>query len=233
MYVVYFGTNRNKVRDKATAYMEKELSPDTTITVIESVDYEFGQVADALGASSLFGGGQCFVFDTPSENDEFYTEVVASLEEMAASINFFVVLEGALLAPEKKKYTKYAKNIEEFKLSGEEKFNSFSLAEALANKDKRQFWVLLQEARQKGLPDEAIVGMLWWQLKTLRLAKVTRSAAEAGMKDYPYNKAKRALSKFSEGEVEKLSQLLLQLYHDGHGGVRDMSMSLEEWVLRI
>jgi len=41
------------------------------------------------------------------------------------------------------------------------------------------------------------------------------------------------LNKFSSGEVEKLSQSLLELYHDGHAGVRDMDMALEEWVLEI
>jgi len=75
--------------------------------------------------------------------------------------------------------------------------------------------------------------MLWWQLKALRLAKQTSSASEAGMKDFPYNKAKRALAKFSEGEVEKLAQSLLEVYHDGHAGVRDMETSLEEWILRL
>jgi hypothetical protein len=51
------------------------------------------------------------------------------------------------------------------------------------------------------------------------------------MKDFPYNKAKRSLTKFTPGDVTTLSQSLLELYHDGHGGIRDIDLALEEWVL--
>jgi hypothetical protein len=93
--------------------------------------------------------------------------------------------------------------------------------------------VLLQEARQSGLREEEIIGMLWWQLKSLRLALVTNSADEAGMKEFPYTKAKRALSTFAPGEVVLLSQSLLELYHAGHSGQSDMDVALEEWVLTL
>jgi hypothetical protein len=75
--------------------------------------------------------------------------------------------------------------------------------------------------------------MLWWQLKSLRLAALTQSAQEAGMKDFPYNKSKRALPAFAPGEVVTLSQSLLELYHAGHSGQRDMDIALEQWVLAL
>jgi hypothetical protein len=53
------------------------------------------------------------------------------------------------------------------------------------------------------------------------------------MKDFPYNKAKRSLRNFKEGELEKLSQTLLAVYHDGHGGKRDIDLALEKWTLTI
>jgi hypothetical protein len=75
--------------------------------------------------------------------------------------------------------------------------------------------------------------MLWWQLKTLRLAAVTDSPSEAGLKDYPYKKAKGALRHFKPGEVESLSNSLLTLYHEGHQGKADMELRLEEWALSL
>lgn len=233
MYVVFFGTDRGGVRDAATAYVEANMPPDGTLTTIDAVDFEVGQITDALGATSLFGGSEWFILDTPSSNADFSEAVGSSLKELAESANTFVILEGSLLAPAKKKYEKFAEQMKEFAAEKNDRFNSFALAEAVANKDKRKLWVLLQEARLEGLRDEEIIGMLWWQLKSLRLAALTKSAVEAGMKDFPYNKAKRALAKFSDGEVERLSQSLLELYHDGHGGVRDMDTSLEEWVLGV
>lgn len=231
MYRVFFGTDRNGVRDTATRYIEEEMPANASLTSIVAADFESGQLTDALGANSLFGGEEWFLLDTPSANSEFHEAVESSLKEMADSPNTFLILEDSLLAAAKKKYEKHAGEMKEFTAQKGDRFNTFSLAEALAGKDKRRLWVLLHEAKVSGLREEEIIGMLWWQLKALRLAALTSSAAEAGMKDFPYNKAKRALTKFSTGEVEKLSRTLLQLYHDGHAGVRDMDVALEEWVL--
>lgn len=233
MYVVFFGSDRNGVRDAATAYIEKNMPEEATLTTIDAAEYQPGQIADALGAASLFGGTEWFVFDTPSGSEEMAAAVGDSLAELAESNNVFIILESSLLAAAKKKYEKYATEMKEFTADKVERFNSFALAEALAGKDKRQLWVLLQEAKLSGLREEEIIGMLWWQLKALRLAMKTMSAAEAGMKDFPYNKAKRALAKFQDGEVERLAQMLLELYHDGHAGVRELDLALEEWVLRV
>lgn len=233
MYQVFYGSDRKEVRDAATHYIEQNMPEGTTLTTLEAASYQEGQVSDMLGASSLFEGEEWFVFDVPSDNADFVEVVQSSLAELAESKNTFIILEGAMLAPAKKKYIKHAADMAEFSASKAERFNTFALAEALAGKDKRRLWVLLQEARLNGSRDEEIVGILWWQLKSLRLAAVTGSASEAGMKDFPYNKSKRALSKFTNGEVEKVSQSLLELYHDGHAGVRDMDGALEQWVLKL
>jgi DNA polymerase III delta subunit len=233
MYVVFFGKDRGGVRDAATVYIEANMPSDATLTTIEAADFAPGQVADALGAHSLFGGEQWFILDAPSANEEYKEAVLSVLPELAESENCFVILEGVLLAADKKFYNKHASTIEEFKGEAADSFNSFSLAEALAAKDKRRFWVLLQEARLAGQKEEALIGILWWQLKVLRLAARTNSAAEAGIKDFPYNKAKRALATFAPNEVERLAQSLLELYHDAHAGRCDIELALERWVLAI
>jgi DNA polymerase III delta subunit len=233
MYVVFYGSDRRSVRDAATKHIDTNMPKDASLTTLDASQYISGQVADALGASSLFGGDEWFVLDSPADNEEFTTELKSCLKELAESTNTFVVLEAVLLAAPKKAYEKYTALATEFSAEKVVRFNAFSLAEALASKDKRKLWVLVQEARLTGSKDEEIVGILWWQLKALRLAAGTRCAAEAGMKDFPYNKAKRSLRIFSVGEVDRISQSLLELYHDGHSGIQDMDSSLEQWVLGL
>ena len=230
MLKVFYGTDRTAVRDAAQKEYE---TVGITPTVIEDTTYVTGAVASAVGAASLFGGTECFVLDTPSGDDDFESEVVQNLKELAESQNIFIVLEGALLADAKKKYGKYATTVEEFTATKTERFNSFAIAEALAKKDKKNMWVLLNQAQAAGLRNEEIIGMLWWQLKALRLAKLTRTPEEAGMKDYPYKKAKQSLGLFKAGEIEQLSRSLLALYHEAHQGKRDMDLALEEWVLKV
>lgn len=231
MLHVYYGTDRSGVRDAATQYIEQKKSPDGTLTVFDAAEYQSGQIADALGAASLFGGAEWYLLDTPSNNAEMAEEVEGSLAAMAESGNTFIVLEAGLLAAAKKKYASHAEAVQEFAAKKTERLNPFALADALANKDRRKLWVLLQEMKLGGLPAEELIGILWWQLKTLRLAAITSSAEEAGLKEFPYSKAKRSLSAFSPGELERLSHSLLRLYHDGHSGVRDIDTALEKWVL--
>ncbi len=229
MLAVFFGSDRKAIRDRA----EQVFQSGVEIQVVDEHSFVEGMLTDAVGASSLFGGSLQYLIDTPSSDEVLKEEVEAALAAMADSEHQFVIIEAVLLAPQKKKYAKEASVIEEFNAESKERFNAFAMADALVQKDKKTLWVLLQEAKAAGLREEEIIGMLWWQLKTLRAASLTSSPSEAGMKDFPYNKAKRALAKFEKGEVEKLSRSLLQCYHDGHKGLVDVSVGLEMWVLSV
>ncbi len=233
MLKVFCGNDENVVREKAMAFVNEQIQGGYTVTRYNAEDFETGVVTNALGATSLFGGKELFVFDTPSADSEFEEAVKAGLKEMGESENLFVVIEGALLAAPKKTYAKHADSVEEYKTTAPERFNTFAMADALSARDKKKLWLLLQEAKQAGLAAEEIIGVLWWQLKSLRLAALTNSASEAGLKDFPYNKAKRALSKFKDGELEAMSEKLLGVYHDGHGGIKDIDMALERFVLTL
>ncbi|OGG89361.1 hypothetical protein A2592_02815 [Candidatus Kaiserbacteria bacterium RIFOXYD1_FULL_42_15] len=233
MLQLYFGNDSIKVRAAAnTAAITATESGSTNLTRIESDAFAPGMLLDMVGSVSLFGDQEVYLIDTPSEVPEMYDEVIGSLLEMASSANIFIVIEQGLLAPEKKKWQKHATVFEEFTRVADKRFNVFSMAEALSKRDKKALWILLCEAKQAGLVAEEIIGTLWWQLKALRLAAVSASAVEADMKEYPYQKAKQALRNFKAGELDKLSSGLLKVYHDGHGGVRDIDLGLEEWILR-
>ncbi len=231
MLKVFFGTDEIATRQAAQAYVAEQA--EATIERVSAENFVPGLLEDLAEANSLFGGEQVVVLDTPSQSSDFNETVLEKLSLWAGSAHTFVVIEKGLLAPVKKKYTKYAESMEEFTAEKAERFNTFAMADALAKKDKKQLWFLLQEAKATGQSAEEIIGVLWWQLKSLRLAATTSGASEAGMKDFPYNKAKRSLSNFKAGEVAKLSSDLLTIYHDGHAGVKDIDIALERWLLTL
>lgn len=233
MLRVFFGNDTIKVREEAFAELDSFRSEGGTVTVIEANNYEPGMVAELVGSQSLFGGRQVYLFDTPSQEEKFYEEVIANLSAMAEQESIFLVVEAVLLAAEKRRFEKYAEWLKEYKAGAKERFNSFSLADALARKDRKALWLLFHEAVLAGIAVEELVGILWWQLKTLRLAAITKNAEQAGLKDFPYQKAKRSLSKFGEGELEKLSASLLTLLHDSRLGFYDTDQALERWILRL
>ncbi len=233
MLHLFFGNDVVAVRKKALAFIVSLEEKGYSLERIEAESYQSGQCANIAGSLSLFGGKTVYLLDTPSAEPVFAEEIEKALPLFKESDDVYVVLEGSLLAPAKKMYAKYAEKVEEMTGEKAERFNAFSLADALSQKDKKTLWLLLQEARREGLSSEEIIGTLWWQLKTLRLSACTSGATEAGMKDFPYNKAKRSLKNFKEGELQKLSADLLRVYHDGHGGKRDIELALEKWTLTI
>lgn len=233
MLRVFYGTDTIKVRQQALSYLESLKERGVALNIIDAGSYEPGMVKNAAAAVSLFGGLQAYLVDTPSEKADLEAEVIDNLKSLAASIDEFIVIEGALLAAEKKVYEKHADKMEEYKGEGKERFNTFALADALAKRDKKLLWVLWQQAIRNGIAPEELVGILWWQLKTLRLAAITPSATVAGLKDFPYRKAKSALVKFKPGELETLSRSLLSHTHESRIGREDLLISLERWILRV
>jgi DNA polymerase III delta subunit len=232
MLQVFYGTDTLKAKQKAYQAAMAKLGPDQEIISLEAEDYLTGTLLGNASMSSLFGGDSVYLVDVSDSTSEIFKEFILECEALAASQNLFVCVAGALLAADKKPLAKHASVLEEYKKDPTARFNAFSLADALASKDKKILWLLLEEAKRNNLSSEEIIGTLWWQLKAMRLASVTQTAAEAGMKDFPYQKAKRALRNFKSGEIETKARQLLTLYHEGHRGEADLDLALEEWVLR-
>jgi DNA polymerase III delta subunit len=232
MLYAFFGDDVVTVRSKASDFLRKK-ETGAEVARISGSDYVSGSIEDSAGAQSLFGVTQIVVLDTPSASTEMFERVFDNLDMLAASETVFILIEGKLLTPEKKKLQKYTKEIFEFSKTPEDSFNTFALADALAERDKRKLWLLFSEAKARGLSAEELIGLLFWQLKVLRLAAKAKSAEESGLKPFVFNKAKRALIKFTEAEVDTLSETLTVLYHDGHAGKRDIDVALERWVLAL
>lgn len=233
MLHVFYGNGTVAVRQKAFDFVADAQMQGFKLERIEVENYVLGMCSAIARSMSLFGDKTVYLLDTPSGDMVFNTEVHDALLLFKESTNAFVIIEQKLLAPEKKVFLKFAETIEEVTSETQERFNVFKMADSLSQKDKKTLWLQLQEAKGAGLSSEEIIGTLWWQLKTLRLAKITKNAEDASMKEYPYSKAKRALSNFKERELETLSHSLLRVYHDGHQGKKVTELSLEKWTLTI
>jgi len=231
MLAVFFGNDKIKVREEALLYANKNKTAEQTVEKVEVENCLNGQLLGLAESETLFGEVPVYILDGVLGDSEVAESFFSNLEILSSSKVRFVLIADKILAAEKKKIEKHTKEIFEFKKTEKEIFNIFNLTDAWLNRDKKKLWLLLQEAKMNGTSSEAIVGILWWQLKTLRLAQLTNSASVAGMKDFSYNKSKRALGKFKAGEIEKKSLELLKIYHDGHKGVVDFSLVLEEWCL--
>jgi DNA polymerase III delta subunit len=234
MLKLFCGTEPIAIRSAVIALVNDLPYVENRVERLEAEDVSPARLATMTGSVSLFGEKTTYIMETPSLVADNFSALLGVLGECAASNNLIVVIEGAVLAPIKKQFEKAGASIEEFK-SGTKAtaYDPFKMNAALLARDKKLLWVLLTEAERSGIASEETVGILWWQLKTLRLAALYGTASAAGVSQYPYDQAKKALRNFKPGEVESLAHDLLHIYHEARQGRQDMALSLEAWVLRM
>lgn len=116
---------------------------------------------------------------------------------------------------------------------GKPDFNIFSLTDAIGSRNKKEAWVLYQKALASGMVAEEIFWKVMWTIKTMLLAKRTKTAEEAEMKTFPYNKAKSNLKNFKEGELEKISENLVIGYHNARRGIGEIDTLIEKILLGL
>lgn len=233
MLYLFYGSDVSGARIHALKAAHELCGEGGEVRIITPQGFSEALLRDALGATSLFRTHEVIVIDTLSEDVEAYAILLDLLPPLEESENIFCVIETKLNAKDRAKFEKYGKKVTEYVAKETRDFNPFALSDALRERDKKTLWILLQEAWAGGRSNEEIIGTLFWQLKILRLAARTKSAEEAGQKPFVYDKAKQALKKFKENELDRLSEALLVVYHEGHAGKRDISQGLEAWVLQI
>jgi len=235
MLFVFVGNDVVAVRKETHDFLSaKEKDYGRAIRI--AVDsYTPGIFLEHIETHSLFGGEEAPVLlDFLSEDEELCAECENYLEAFSASSRLFVLMDQKPLATREKLLKKYATNYHAVAQDSvpASRFNTFALADAFVQKDKKSLWVLFMRAKREGVSGEELIGTLFWQIKALRLVHMTSSEAESGMKGFAYKKAKEGTRKFTKEELERLSESLLKVYHDGHFG-SDIEIDLEKFLLRV
>ena len=235
LYLIY-GNDWQKARAKAREVLDvlKKKKPDATVVSLEEGGVSEAKIDELAGSQGLFER-KFIVFGDRVCADSQNAEIVADkLEVIGKSENVFVFLEEGVKAPLLKIFEKYAAKVQEFaKIEKKERFNSFSLADALGERNKQKLWILYEAALSEGLSPEELHGTLFWQVKSLRAAAIAKSADEAGLKPFAWTKAKRFLSRWDIKELENVSQNLVSLYHDSRRGEHELEIALEKWILDL
>jgi DNA polymerase III delta subunit len=169
-------------------------------------------------------------------DSEISDEILKRLKDMKESENIVIWSEGELNKAPLEKIKKHAEKIEEFEkkeVFKKKEFSIFFMADALGERDKRKLWLLFVEALRRGKVMEEMHGTLFWQLKTILLAKRTKSASEAGINPYPYGKAKSFAKNWGEEELNRALLNLCEMYHRAHRGEVDFEIAMERFALSI
>ena len=235
-------TDKSRLKMHELADSLRAKRPDAAYFKMDAEHWNRAELEEYCGGQGLFENKFIIVLDHLSDDDDIAPVLLEQIEAIAASPNVFIVLEGKLDKDSLKKLEKHAEKVQEFeetsaqkaaKAAAKERFNVFSLAEALGKRDRRNLWVLYRRALLEDISPEEIHGTLFWQAKSIALARQAKSAKEAGMKDFPFSRAKAYANNFSEKESGDLLGRLIRISHDSRRGLSDISLSLEEFALTV
>jgi len=229
---------RTKTRDLTDALRKKK--PDALFYRITSQNFEEQPLEFLVAGQGLFESKYIVFYDNVFESKEIKEKIVEALEEIAGSENVFIFLEKELDKKTLEKFEKHATKIQNFKegvgrhlLRKKSLFNPFAISDALLSKDKKRMWTVLLEAKKTGIAPEEIHGIIWWQMKSLKLATTSANDSKSGLTPFVFTKAKAGAKNFNEDEIETLSHELVVMYHEAHRGTVDLWNELEKFVLKI
>ncbi len=233
MLHVFAGNDREGVlgRLEASIHALAKKGP-LTLERFDAESFSPGHIDEYAGAAGLFGERYGIVIEGALEEHE--DEILARAQAMAQSANTFFLLEPKLLAKQRKVLQKHAEEVVEAAREGKKNaFNVFALTDALGKRDRKGLWVLFARARREGEGGESLHGLLFWMVKSMRAAALSKSATEAGLSPFVYTKAKSFSKNFSAEELKQLSHNLVVLYHEARRGWMDLDAALERFILSM
>lgn len=248
MLYVFHGTDIGQSRGKAHTLVDslRTKRPDAAYEQVNADNWNTSLIESHLGGQGLFSNKYIVFFDRVTENEDAKDGLLEFLEPMNESPNIFIVLEGRLDAELKKAVAKHAERAVVSDKAAENRvaagggagtggradFNIFALADAVGSRDSLKAWTIYRQAVLNGLESESILGTLFWQVKSMALAREAPSAA-GGLSPFVFSKAKRAAGNYSEAELKDLMGRLITMYHDGHRGALDLELAAERMMLGL
>lgn len=243
MFYFLHGEDKDKARKKAHELIDglTKKRPNASFFKVDSENFSLGKLEEMIGGQGLFENKQIVFFDNVLEDKENKSAILEKIKEIAESPNTFVFLEGKTDKATVGKMEKSAKKVQELsaaKNSGTnkksaEKFNVFSLTDVFGRRDKKNLWMLYQEALSQNVAPEEINGVLFWQLKSMIVASKSKNINESGLSPYVFQKSKNYARNYSEEEMKKISSALVSVYHDSRRGIQDFDIALERFILNI
>ena len=239
LYLIH-GSNQVAGRKKLHAILNPvlEKNPDTPVDFFDAETLLPEELPTLIAGQGLFTGTRALVFDRVLDSAETRDRTLLFLTEMGASRNTILFLDADTDAQTVKKFEKAGAEIFHLQATtASPTFNVFALTDAFGRRDRKRLWIEFRKAVSREGNDDGffmyVNSMLFWQVKSMLLALLSKNPTEAGMKPFTYQKAKTFLKNYTKEELEKLSSKLMELPHDAHRGIGDLEIGLERLVLDI
>lgn len=236
MLHIIYGKDREKGRARFHA-LHGELSKkcgDERIVLEREVNEDF--LAAVGSAQGLFGGATLFVFDCVFDKKGEREMLLLRVDDLVSSPNSFLVFEPTLeknIADDLKKAGAETIEYAAKNINTRPDFNIFSLGDALGQRNKKELWVLYQEALAADLTPEEICGTLFWAVKNIALLKNAKPGEDKGLSPFVAKKTRVFAKNYTQEEIVGLSRSLVTAYHEAHRGGEPMDIAIERLILNL
>ncbi len=236
MLHIIYGSDRENIRTQfhvVRDVMQKKCNSERVVGEGE-VNGDF--LSEAALSVGLFGEKVLFVFDTILEKNEEQELIAEYGTELAASPNYFLICEPAFekeIIEESGKKGGISQEYVAKKVDRKPAFNIFSLGDALGRRNKKELWVLYQDALRAGIEPEEISGTLFWSVKNMMLMKDAPAGTLCGLNPFVAKKTREFAKNYTKEELLDLSHSLIVAYHEAHLGGEPMTIALERFTLGI
>ncbi len=237
--MIYFFSGENSIKsfDKGTALFKnlQDKKPDATFLSFDAESISEDTLGELIASQGLFEKKVVALFKNILAKTDLKKEILKRVSDFKDSQNIFVWIEKDITPAEEKALTEAAEKsiISQSEKQTKPEFNIFSLTESFGQRNKIKLWTLLLDALAQGKAAEEIHGTLFWQAKAILLAKLEKTADDAGLKPFSYTKAKGFGKNFSDEEIKIVIKKLVQMYHEAHLGNTNFELALEDFALSI
>lgn len=230
MFTIFHGSDRQEIL--------RELEKDIATVVVEGFspvrlslfDYDEDYVVAELLGEDLFASKKVFILTDVLTSATVQT-CLLDWDTSSAETKRIICIEESIPASLRKKFQSKKFEIVEFNAPKAKDDAIFKLTDAFTQRDMKKMWLTYQDFYQNGVSVHQMVGILWWQMKTMLL--VSRSGnLNPGLKPFVFNKTKQALVRFTPKELQEKAGELLAVYHRGHMG-DDIEVLFERFILNL
>lgn len=238
MLYIYYGSDTQKARAKVhrTIAALRNKQPDALYMRVYGDEFLSQNPLELTASQGLFKSEYIVLLDsvlTNAESQKMFSDIVSVL---ADAPHIFLLLQESIAAPLLKRIEKHATKVEAFTAKAEESLprqNVFAITDALLARNKNMLWSELQMQLQSGKAAEEIAGVLFWGAKSIVLGRSAKSAEEAGLKAYPFQKARAATAKFSKSEAYELMRALATAQARAFKTGAPLALILEDITLSV
>ncbi len=240
LYLYHGDIQQAKDKVRRTIHALTQKNPDALVVRVDAETFVHTSPVELLGSQGLFKSAYIIVVQgvLSEGNAETKRACYDAVPHFAESEHVVFMVEAALAAADIKKITPHTTKSVVCTPRAQQKeastfFNVFALSDALMVRDKKKLWRTIVSAHQQGIPCEEMHGVLFWAVKNLLIAHSASTATAAGMKAYPFQKARAALKHFSYDELTNMAHTLAQMPQRARGQNIPLHIYVERFALTL